>query len=78
MKKTTKKAADTVSLKQLREQFPYYIDAVSKGKSFTVMKRSKPVFRIGPVSDDGDWDTIADFTSIDKRGVAADEILEQL
>lgn len=68
----------TVSLKELREQFPKYIDAIAKGQSFTVVKRSKPIFQIGPVSDEGDWQTIADFTSIKEHGVLADEILEAL
>lgn len=69
---------DTVSLKELREQFPKYIDAVAKGQSFTIVKRSKPIFQIGPVSDEGSWQTIADFTSIKEQGVSADEILAAL
>jgi prevent-host-death family protein len=69
---------DTVSLKELREQFPKYIEAIAKGQSFTVVKRSKPIFQIGPVSDEGDWQTIADFTSIKEHGVAADDVLRAL
>lgn len=68
----------TVSLKELREQFPKYIDAIAKGRSFTVVKRSKPIFQIGPVSDEGDWQTIADFTSVKKQGVPAGDILKAL
>lgn len=34
---------NTASLKELLEQFPEYIDAISKGQSFTVIKRSKPI-----------------------------------
>jgi prevent-host-death family protein len=69
---------NTVSLKELREQFPKYIEAIAKGQSFTVVKRSKPIFQIGPVEDEGTWQTIADFTQIDERGVPADEVLAQL
>lgn len=69
---------DTVSLKELREQFPKYIEAIAKGQSFTVVKRSKPIFQINPISDEGNWQTIADFTQIDERGVPADEVLAQL
>ncbi|HWZ65742.1 MAG TPA: type II toxin-antitoxin system prevent-host-death family antitoxin [Patescibacteria group bacterium] len=69
---------NTVSLKELREQFPRYIDAVEKGQSFTVMKRSKPIFQINPVSDEGNWQTIADFTNISNDGVSADEVLAAL
>jgi len=72
------KASQTVSLKQLREEFPKYIDAVEKGQSFTVIKRSKPIFQIGPIADDGDWQTIVDFTEIDSNGVVVDDILREL
>lgn len=72
------KTPTTVSLKQLREQFPKYIEAIDNGQSFTVLKRSKPIFQIGPVSDSGQWQVIADFTSIDKQGVSADDVLAQL
>ena len=72
------KTSNSVSLKQLREEFPKYIEAIEKGQSFTVIKRSKPIFKIGPVADSGEWQSIADFTSVDSRGVPADDILSQL
>ena len=68
----------TVSLKELREQFPKYIEAISRGQSFTVVKRSKPIFQLSPISDEGDWQTIVDFTSIRDKGVDADEVLTAL
>ncbi len=67
-----------VSLKELREHFPEYIEQVSKGRSFTVVKRSKPIFQLNPVADEGTWETIIDFTEIDPRGVSADEVLKYL
>lgn len=72
------KSSNTVSLKELREQFPKYIDAIADGQSFTVVKRSKPIFQINPVSDNGEWLTIADFTTIKARGIDADLVLESL
>lgn len=69
---------NTVSLKDLREQFPKYIEAIANGQSFTVVKRSKPIFQINPISDEGSWQTIIDFTEIDKRGVSSDDVLAQL
>jgi antitoxin (DNA-binding transcriptional repressor) of toxin-antitoxin stability system len=69
---------DTISLKELREQFPKYIEAISKGKSFTVVKRSKPIFQINPINDEGSWKTIVDFTQIDKDGVSADDVLNAI
>lgn len=70
--------SSTVSLKELREQFPKYIEAIAKGQSFTVVKRSKPIFQINPIADNGNWQTIADFTQIAKRGVSADDVLAAL
>lgn len=70
--------SEFVSLKELREHFPEYTAAVAQGRSFTVLKRSKPVFKITPVADEGEWETIIDFTEIDPRGVAADELLKYL
>jgi antitoxin (DNA-binding transcriptional repressor) of toxin-antitoxin stability system len=69
---------DTVQLKELRENMPAYIAEVAKGRSFTVIKRSKPIFQISPVADEGKWRTIVDFTEIDPRGVDADELLKYL
>lgn len=72
------KTSEFVSLKELRENFPKYTAAVANGHSFTVLKRSKPVFKITPVADEGKWETIIDFTEIDPRGVDADELLKYL
>jgi len=72
------KTTNTVSLKELREQFPKYIAAIADGQSFTVVKRSKPIFQINPVSDEGNWQTIADFTQVSERGVDSDLILASL
>ncbi len=72
------KTTSTVSLKQLREEFPKYIEAIKNGQSFTVIKRSKPIFQINPVADEGEWQTIADFTAVKSGGVAVDDILAEL
>lgn len=65
----------TISLKQLRTDFPAVIEAVSQGNSFTVIKRSKPVFKIEPV-EESSWDL--DFTEISQRGVPIDEVIAAL
>lgn len=67
-----------VSLKQLRENFPEFIEKVARGQSFTVVKRSKPIFQINPVQDEGEWETVIDFTEISKNGVPVDEVLKHL
>jgi prevent-host-death family protein len=69
-----------VGVKELRENLPAYVDAVQDGKSFTVVKRSKPIFKIIPIDedDDGQWERVVDFTKINKDGVDAREVLNHL
>ena len=61
-----------------------YVAAVARGKSFLVMKRSRPVFQINPIkeislADDGPgWKTVVDFTKIRKGGVPIDDVLQAL
>jgi len=69
---------NTISLKELRDQFPKYIEAINNGRSFTVVKRSKPIFQISPISDEGQWTTIIDFTELADDGVPANDILKAL
>ncbi|MEK7187372.1 MAG: hypothetical protein AAB691_00820 [Patescibacteria group bacterium] len=67
-----------VGLKELRENIDKYISQVEKGDSFTVMRKSKPVFKISPLGESDMWETIADFTKIKKEGVSAKDILKEL
>ena len=70
-----------IGLKELRENTETYISEVEKGKSFVVMRKSKPVFTISPVDewgDDGRWETVIDFNEIKKGGVDARLVLESL
>ena len=68
-----------VGLKELRENIDTYINAVKKGKSFIVVRKLRPVFRISAVDDaDELWETAVDFTKIKKGGVALNEILSRL
>lgn len=70
-----------IGFKDLRENADKYISAVSKGKSFTVVRRSKPIFNITPVDewgDEGVWETVVDFNKIKKGGVPAEEVLASL
>jgi antitoxin (DNA-binding transcriptional repressor) of toxin-antitoxin stability system len=54
-----------------------YADAVAKGKSFVVVKRSKPMFRISPADEMG-WEQVIDFTKIRRGGVFIDDLLKRL
>jgi len=68
-----------VGLKELRENIETYIEAVAKGRSFIVVRKSKPVFRMSSLDEDeGLWETVIDFTKIKKGGVHIDEILSRI
>ena len=70
-----------IGLKELRENTERYISHVKKGRSFLVVRRSKPIFRVSPVDewgDEGVWETVVDFTKINKKGVHVDDVLASL
>ncbi|MBI2055157.1 MAG: type II toxin-antitoxin system prevent-host-death family antitoxin [Candidatus Sungbacteria bacterium] len=71
--------ATIIGLKQLRENVEKYVSEVNKGKSFMVVKKSRPVFRIVPPDeDDSVWETVIDFTEFYKEGIPARELLKRL
>ncbi len=68
-----------MGLKELRENMEKYASLIKKGRSFIVVKRSKPMFKISSVDeDDGLWETVIDFTRIRKGGISAEELLSRL
>ena len=72
-----------IGLKDLRLNADKYIHAVAHGRSFTVVRRSKPIFNITPIpvdewGDEGTWKTVVDFTKFRKGGVKAEEVLASL
>lgn len=67
-----------LGLKELRRNTERYIAEVKKGKSFIVMRRSKPVFRISQPEDESAWEPIIDLTKLRKGGVALTEVLARL
>jgi len=78
MKTATK---NIVGLKELRENMDSYISGVQKGKSFIVVRRSQPIFRLTPVDiwgDAGVWETVVDLTKIKKSGVPLDDVIASL
>ena len=68
---------NVIGLKELRENLGNYEKLVKAGKSFIVMKRSKPIFTIGPV-DNEEWETVIDFTKFRKGGIPVDELIARL
>lgn len=68
-----------VGLKELRENINAYINAVKKGRSFIVVKKSKPVFKISSLAEaDESWEPIIDFTKIRKGGIGINQLLSRL
>ena len=68
-----------IGLKELREKANVYISQVEKGKSFIVVRRSKPVFKISPPEDENEmWETVVDFTKFYKNGIPAGNLLKKL
>jgi len=67
-----------LGLKELRENMQKYASLVEKGESFVVVKKSKPLFKLVPPESEEQWETVADFTKINKNGVDAEKILKAL
>ena len=68
-----------VGLKELRENIETYINAVEKGQSFIVVRKSKPVFKISSLEEaDELWEPVIDFTKIKKGGIALNQLLSRL
>lgn len=67
----------TINLKEFRENVSKYEARIKKGDSFIVMRRSKPLFRISPVEEEG-WETVIDFTQFRKGGMPVDEVIKAL
>ncbi len=67
-----------IALKDLRLNMDKYASEVKAGKSFIVLKQSKPLFKISPVDEDSSWEEAVNFTKIKKGGVNIDELLKAL
>ena len=70
-----------VGLKDLREHTEKYVSQIKHGKTFTVVRRSKPIFKISPADewgDEGIWETVADFQQLFPKGVSAKVLLRAL
>jgi len=64
-----------VALKDLRLNMNKYAAEVSAGKSFIVLKQSKPLFKLTPIDEDNSWEEVINFAKIKKGGVNIDELL---
>ena len=68
-----------VGLKELRENLEDYIVSVKRGKSFLVVRRSKPIFKISPPSENETeiWEPVIDFTKIKKGGIDINDLISR-
>jgi antitoxin (DNA-binding transcriptional repressor) of toxin-antitoxin stability system len=72
-----------ISIKDFRHSLAAIANAVEKGESFLVMRRSKPAFLVKPFEESDEeefdmkgWKTIIDFTEGGKKqGIPAGELL---
>ena len=68
-----------IGLKAFRENVDAFAKRVTKGSSFIVVKRSKPIFRVAPLHEEEEgWETAVDFTKIRKGGVPVEVLLNYL
>ncbi len=74
--------SNIIGFKEFREHADKYINAVGKGRAFTVVRRSKPIFNITSpayeVDEEGVWEKIADFRDKNGRGIEAGKLLKML
>ncbi len=77
--KTIAKKPNIIGVKELRQNLDKYISQINKGKSFTVVRRSRPVFNISPPTIESEiWEPLIDFTEFDKDGISAKDLLNRL
>lgn len=74
----THTAKNVVGLKELRENFEQYIKQVEKGETVTVLRRSKPLFKMTAVETEEEWETVVDFTKEFGAGVPVTELLSSI
>jgi antitoxin (DNA-binding transcriptional repressor) of toxin-antitoxin stability system len=79
---TQTKQSNIIGLKDLRLNIEKYIKLIQKGHSFTVIRKSNPVFKLEPIDkwgDEGTWDIIADFSSLQpENGIPMSDLLIKL
>ena len=79
---TKTKQSNIIGLKDLRLNLEKYIRLIQKGHSFTVVRKSSPVFKLEPTDewgDEGTWETVADFSDFGPEGgILASDLLKSL
>lgn len=79
VKSKSKNKKNIVGLKELRNNIETYIQKIHRGESFIVVRRSEPVFKVSPpTEDESSWETVIDFTKIKTGGVSVGDIISRL
>ncbi len=71
------KKPKNIGLRDLRLNTDEVINAVKKGQSYFVHRKSEAVFKIVPV-DEEVWNTVINFTEIDESGVEINDVLSSM
>ena len=66
-----------IGLKAFRENVEMYTKKVNEGQSFIILKKSRPIFKVSPIDEQG-WEEVIDFTKIKKGGIRIDDLLSRL
>lgn len=74
--KTKKIKSSIVGLKELRENMEQFVTRVGAGETITVTRRTKPLFKLTPVEEAEEWETVVDFTKEFGAGVPVSELLK--
>ena len=69
---------NVIGLKELLENVDSYVAQIRRGKSFLVVRRSKPLFRVSPPEEVEVWEPVVDFTKIRAGGVLLEKILSRM
>lgn len=68
-----------IGLKELRGNVKVVEKNVNRGRSYLVLRKSKPLFKIVPLGEDGGaWEEAVDFTKVRRGGARIAELLSRL
>jgi antitoxin (DNA-binding transcriptional repressor) of toxin-antitoxin stability system len=66
-----------IGLKEFRENVEAFTRQINKGHSFIVLKKSKPVFKVSPFTEE-EWEEVIDFTKLKRGGIKIKDLLARL
>ena len=67
-----------IGLKEFRQNVEEYSKRIAKGQSFVILRKSKPLFKVVPVSESEIWEPVIDLTEINKNGVLIEDMVAAL